>query len=105
MELTSLLQLDGTMEAVYEGTALFSPAFAYFYFKDQMSFRIMTIVGTACLLFSCLVIVFSVVFPVLFPLILVTVSAQSIAFLISVSVGTFFPVLWFREEEVDIAVA
>ena len=101
----SLIEIDWAMEGLYGGVALVTPIFAYLCYKDQIGFRVMSIIGTICLLTSNVAIVLSIIFPVLFPLMLVSTVLQGVAYAISRSASGFFAVLWFPEEQVDVAVA
>ena len=97
----SLADLDWAVEGLYGGTAMITPLFAYLCFKDKMGLRVMSIVGAVCLLVSCLVIILSVIVPVLFPLMIVSTLLQGVAYSVCLSVGPFFAVLWFPEEQVS----
>ena len=101
----SLIEIDWAVEGLSGGVALVTPIFAYLCYKDQIGFRVMSIIGTICLLTSNVAIVLSIVFPVLFPLMLVSTVLQGVAYAVSRSASGFFAVLWFPEEQVDVAVA
>ena len=101
----SLTELDWAVEGLYGGTAIITPLFAYLCYKDNFGFRMMTIIGSLCSLISCVAIVLSIAFPSLFPLLLASTFLQGVSYLICLSIGTFFAVLWFPEEQVHLAVA
>ena len=101
----SLAEIDWAIEGLYGGTVVATPIFAYLCYKDKTGFRTMSITGTICMLVSNIVIVLSIIFPVLFPLMLASTFFQGVAYIISQSVGTFFAVLWFPENQVDFVIA
>jgi len=101
----SLLALDWSDLAVYLGAAICTPIFAWFFFKQNAGLRILLIIGTFSLLISFFVIVLSIQFPKLYTLMIFSNLLQGISYMVSVTVGPSFAVIWFPNEEVALAIA
>ena len=102
---TTLDQIDWMLLGLYAGTILITPLFAFLNHADYMGFRYMSITALSCLLFSCVVTILTVQYPFLHPLLIPSNFLLGVAYTVSACVTTFFPVLWFPDDEVRIAIA
>ena len=102
---TGLDQVDWLVLAAYAGTTIVTPVFAYLCHAGLMGFRRMSIVALMCLLVACVATILVVHYPV-FYLVLIPVNfLHGVAYCVSVCVMPFFPVVWFPDNEVSIAIA
>jgi len=101
----SLAQLDWASVGLYVGTVLVVPMFAYLCYAKVLGYKSMTICGCICLLISCGCILLTIKYIFLFPMMVVATLLQGIAYCVTFSVGSFFAVLWFPDDQVGIAIA
>ena len=101
----SLMQLDWACLGLYAGTTLITPLVAYLCFAKLIGFRMMAICGCFCSLLSCSCILLTIRYPFLFSLMVGASLLQGVAYCASFSLGTFFAVLWFPDNQVGLAIA
>ena len=101
----NLAVMDWAALSLYLGAAIVTPVFAWLLFKQSIGIRILSIIGTSCLLTSYVVIVLSVQFPVLYPLMVISDFLQGVAYTVGFTIGPSFAVLWFPDDQVGLAIA
>ena len=102
---TTLTELDWMVSAVYAGTTIIGPVFAYLCYAKLIGFRIMSIAGGASLLISSVCIAVAVQYSFLFPMMVVMSLLQGVSYCVTLSGGVYFIVLWFPDNQISYAYA
>ena len=102
---TNLKQSDWMLLGLYAGTTLVTPIFAYLCHADLIGFRRMSIAAVVCLFIASCATIFVVQYPFLHTMLIPTNLLHGIAYSVSCCINTYFPVLWFPDHQVKIAVA
>jgi len=102
---TNFSLLDWLSLGMYAGLVLAAPVIAWLIFKQTIGFRVLLITATCSLLVTYLVIIVSVVLPYLYPLMIVSNLLQGVAYIVSVTVGPSFAVVWFPNHQVGLVIA
>ena len=101
----SYSSFDWMYIAAFAGTFMITPLYAWLSCKKFFGLRLILILSTVCILFTCLNILMSIQYPVLFPLAVVANLFSGLSYGAVLTLPPLFSTLWFPNHEVGLAIA